>query len=129
MRKWMIGLAALGALGLMLASCGGTEEPKADEPKADEPKAVEPKAVDAAATGSPCDQYAKCCPDYADAIGTMPGMTPDLVKLQKDGCAAMDALKGTPGADESCKTALDALKTGAAAYEALPGFTMPASCK
>ena len=133
MRNWMIVMAALGALGFVLAACGGTEEPKAEEPKAEEPKAEEPKAeepkAEAGAAGSPCEAYAKCCTEYADAMSGVAGVTEDIVKMQKDSCAAIEGLKAAPGADESCKTAMDGMKAGAAAYEAMPGFTMPASCK
>ena len=49
--------------------------------------------------------------------------------MQKDGCAAVEGMKAAPGGEESCKTAMDAMKAGAEAYKAMPGFKMPDSCQ
>ncbi len=134
MRKTMWAMLAIAALGFVLAACSTeTAEDKGDETK-DEPtpaevKKDEPKKEDAPAAGGPCDKYEKCCNDYAEALGKVDGITEDVVKMTKDGCASIETLKGTPAAAESCQTALDAMKAGAEAYKAMPGFNWPESCQ
>ncbi len=79
--------------------------------------------------GGTCDQYAKCCMAYADALGKVQGVPESAVKAQKDACKQVDQWKGTPAAETSCKSAMDGMKQASEAYKAMPGFKWPDECK
>lgn len=78
----------------------------------------------------PCDKYARCCLDYAEALGKIQGVPEQAVEATKQGCRQVEQLK-TMGAsaDQACEQALDAMGQAAAAYQAMPGFEMPNSCQ
>ena len=109
-------------------------EPAKTEPAA-EPAKTEPAAEPAAepapaAGGSPCEAYAACCAGYVDALSKVEGMPAQALEGAKQGCAQIEQLKGMgAGADQACTQALAAMKQGAEAYKAMPGFVMPDACK
>lgn len=110
------------------------EEPAKEEPAKEEPAgepAGEPaKEAAPAGGGSPCDAYAACCNGYIDALSKVQGIPPQSIDAAKQSCAQIDQLK-TMGAaaDQACTQALSAMKQGADAMKAMPGFEMPSACQ
>jgi len=140
--------ATLGLFALLTGCCCGGSggdwekafEDAMDEALEDAAKEVadgeigaEDEAEDTGGGGDrpqgPCEAYARCCSDYVDALGNLPGYPAESVDMAKEGCDSMELLKGTPGGKEACKTSMDALKQGMDAMGAYPGWETPASCK
>jgi hypothetical protein len=83
-----------------------------------------------AADGNPCDAYAACCNGYIDALSKVEGIPPAALDGAKQGCAQIEQYKQMgPAADQACGQALAAMKQGAEAMKAMPGFEMPEACK
>jgi len=143
MHKLSILVAAGAALALVAGCCGGGAKTDAEweealdkafeeafeEAAQEVEEAAEEVAEDASGGGGPCEEYSKCCSDYIDALGKLPGYPAESVDMAKQGCESVEQLKGTPGGDEACKTSLDALKQGMDGMTAFPGWETPASCK
>lgn len=86
-------------------------------------------ATPAAGGGGACDAYGKCCEAYVKALEGVSGMPAASLSAAKDGCKQIENLKGMPTADTACKSAMDAMKQGAEAYKAMPGFKFPTECQ
>ncbi len=79
--------------------------------------------------GGACDAYAKCCEAYVKALEGVQGMPETALTAAKDGCKQIENLKSLPTAEAGCKSAMDAMKQGADAYKAMPGFKFPSECE
>jgi hypothetical protein len=79
--------------------------------------------------GGACEAYAKCCEAYVKALEGVQGMPESALTAAKDGCKQIDNLKSLPTAEAGCKAAMDAMKQGADAYKAMPGFKFPSECE
>lgn len=141
---WTIAISLSVLLAFSFLACEKDKEAKKDEPaaasagekaapaKGEPAKAAPAKAepAKAAAGGGACDAYAKCCDAYVAALGKVQGMPAQALDGAKQGCAQVTSLKAAgAGADAACTQALAAMKQGAAAYKAMPGFVMPDACK
>ncbi len=105
------------------------EEEKVDE-KEEEKVDEEEKAEEGeAAEGDACAQWEKCCKDYAEVLSKLDGVPESAVEATKKGCEQIEQLKGTPGAEEGCKMAMETMKKASEAFKAMPGFELPASCQ
>lgn len=143
MYKLITFVAAGAVLALVSGCCGGGAKTDAEwekeldkafedafeEMAKEAEEAVEEVEADAGGGGGPCQEYSRCCTDYIDALGKLPGYPAESVDMAKQGCEAVEQLEGTPGGDEACKTSLDALKQGMDGMSAFPGWETPASCK
>ncbi len=87
------------------------------------------ESTESSGGGSVCDQYEACCKAYADALSKVAGIPQSSIDAQKQACDSISTLKTTPGGDEACKTALDAMKQAGEAYKSMPGFEWPDACK
>lgn len=85
--------------------------------------------AEAGGGGGACDAYAKCCEAYVKALEGVQGMPETALTAAKDGCKQIDNLKSLPTAEAGCKSAMDAMKQGADAYKAMPGFKFPSECE
>lgn len=85
--------------------------------------------VDEVEPASPCVAYRLCCVDFAEEMATMPDYPQDSLDALRQSCESIRSLEGIPGAEESCRTALDAMRQGVAGMAAFPDFVTPDSCK
>ena len=145
MKKIMVVLVAVLALGLLLTGCKKKlgealeselekavteaieEETAKDEADEDEEEGKEEAKEEGGGGG--CDAYAKCIEDYAEALGKVKGVPAASVDAIKSSASQIENLKKAPGGDKACNDALDAMKKGMDAYKAMPGFEAPASCQ
>lgn len=141
-----LSVATLALLGFMSSACIGPCAKKGDmeelEGALDELEEAAEEAEEAAGEaeeeaedegggggGSICDQYEACCKAYAEALSNVDGVPASSIDAQKKACDSIGDMKGAPGADESCKTAMDAMKQAGEAYKSMPGFEWPDECK
>ena len=85
--------------------------------------------VDESTPVSAWGPYWLCCVDSAVVVGRVPGYPQASVDAQRQACESIRQLVGIPGAEESCRTALDAMRQGVAGMAAFPDFVTPESCK
>ena len=139
MKKMMMFVSLIALAAFIWGGCGGSATSDAELEEALNDLAAElekdleaetgGEAEGGAASGDPCDAYAKCCEDYITALEGLDGYPAASVDAMRDGCKQVEQWKGVDGMDTACQGALDGMKTGAEAMAAMPGWTTPDSCK
>jgi len=145
MKKLLMVVVVVGALGVVFGACkkpaggdeaaeggdeeGGDEEGGDEEGGDEEGGDEEGGGDEGGGGGGACADYEACCKAYIEALSGVDGVPEATIDASKQSCESIEQLKGTPGADEGCQQGLDALKQGAEAMKAMPGFEMPDACK
>ena len=139
MKKIMLFVSLIALAAFIWGCCGGSATSDAELEAALDDRAAElEKELDAEleaagdsgdAGGGACGQYEACCTAWADSLGAIDGYPQSAIDTQKEACKSIESMKGMPGAEESCQTALDAMKQGAAGMAAYPDWKVPSACE
>ena len=86
------------------------------------PEEPDPSAMTA------CEAYARCCVGYFEALADTEGVPLANLEEAKEACKTVENLATMEEGQESCAMALDAMRQGIEAMEAMPGFIPPEEC-
>lgn len=88
-----------------------------------------PTSSDPAATAPTlCQRYEACCVAWAESMRGIDGYPESAIDPMKEACESIRTMQGLPGAEESCETALDAMREGAVSMAAYPQWELPREC-
>jgi hypothetical protein len=108
---------------------GQAEDVEAEWNEPDRPNVVAGPETGEQTSGSPfCDQWIRCCKDYAITLGQLEGSPESTVQTQLEACRDIEQAKGMEGSEQACRSALEAMGEAMDAMKAVEGFVVPASC-
>lgn len=85
------------------------------------------RAGGAGLTGA-CDQYYRCCVDYATALGKVKSVPKSALQAAYKACGQVIKIQQQPSGQEICNKALEAMQKATGAFRKMPGFVPPPSC-